>query len=459
MRNSVIILAAGKGTRMHTEGAKALHTAAGRSLLDWSLHIANAVDPVEISVVVGHRGEQVSASCPEAVSVVTQEPQLGTGHAVQVGLTGLSAIDTTVVVLPADMPLISHESIRALIAVHAAENAAATIMTVELADPSGYGRIVRIDGEVTGIVEERDATDDQRQIVEVNTSVYVFDGLLLQAALARVTNDNVQSEYYLTDVVEILVSDRHTVAAVTVPTHEGIGVNTHAQLAEVSSILRGRINMDLLESGVSMLDPMRVYIDAGATVAPGATLLPDTYLLGTTSVASGARVGPDVEATDSVIGVDATVKYSVLDRATVGPRANVGPYSHLRPGADLREGAKVGSYVEVKASIVGKNSKVPHLSYIGDAEIGEDSNIGAATVTVNYDGYKKHKTKIGDRARVGSDTMLIAPVTIGDDAYTGAGSVITHDVPDGALGLGRSDQRNVEGYAEKRRRRAEEEAD
>ena len=316
MRNSVIILAAGKGTRMHSEGAKALHAAAGRSLLDWSLHIARAVDPAEISVVVGHKGDQVSASCPDAVSVVTQEPQLGTGDAVKVGLTGLSADDSTVVVLPADMPLISHQSIQALVAIHAAENAAATIMTVELADPSGYGRIIRTAGRVTGIVEERDATEEQRKITEVNTSVYVFDGSLLGDALGRVDNDNVQSEYYLTDVISILVGDGHAIASVIVPAHEGIGVNTYAQLAEVSAILRGRINSDLLESGVAMLDPARVYVDADVTVEPGATLLPDTYLRGTTSVAGGATVGPDVEATDSVIGSGASVKYSVLNRAT-----------------------------------------------------------------------------------------------------------------------------------------------
>lgn len=459
MRNSVVILAAGKGTRMRADGAKALHTAAGRSLLDWSLWIAKAIDPAEVSVVVGHEGAEVSASCPDEVAVVTQEPQLGTGHAVQVGLTGLDTTDTTVVVLPADMPLISRESVRSLVSAHAAQGAAATIMTVHLDDPSGYGRIVRASGRVTGIVEERDATDEQRSISEVNTSVYVFDGSLLVDALARVNNDNDQSEYYLTDVIGILVGDGHTIASVTVPAHEGIGVNTHAQLAEVSAILRGRINSDLLNAGVAMLDPTRVYIDATATVEPGATLLPDTYLSGSSSVASGAVVGPDVQATDSSIGAGATVRYSVLDQATVGPNATVGPYSHLRPGADLRQGAKVGAYVEIKSSIVGKNSKVPHLSYIGDTEIGEESNIGAATVTVNYDGYNKHKTKIGDRANIGSDTMLVAPVNIGDDAYTGAGSVITQDVPDGALGVERSAQRNIEGYADKHRRRAEEEAD
>lgn len=458
MSNSVIILAAGKGTRMRTGHAKSLHIAAGRSLLEWALHAAAAVDPKEISVVVGHEADQVAAMCPRGVAVVTQEPQLGTGHATSIGLSGLTSLDATIVVLPGDMPLVTQESLRSLVASHTASGDAATIMTVEVPDPTGYGRIVRSGDGVSGIVEERDATPQQRAITEINTSVYVFDGLLLADTINKITNDNDQSEYYLTDVIGILAAGGHSVGAVTVSKDEGIGVNTQAQLAEVSAVLRGRINARLLEAGVAMTDPSRVYIDAEVSVAPGATILPGTHLIGSTTVGEGAVVGPDVEARDSSIAMDARVRYSVLDNAVVGERATVGPYSYLRPGTVLGEATKAGAYVEIKASVIGKNSKVPHLSYIGDAEIGEDSNIGAATVTVNYDGFDKHKTKIGDRVRIGSDTMLVAPVTIGDDAYTGAGSVITHDVPDGALGVERSDQRIIEGYADKHRKRAEKEA-
>lgn len=458
MRNSVVILAAGKGTRMRTGHAKALHMAAGRSLLGWALSLADAVDPQEISVVVGHEGDQVAARCPDGVAVVTQDPQLGTGHATTVGLSGLATHDGTIVVLPVDMPLVQHDSLRLLVSSHQAGGDAATIMTVEASDPTGYGRILRSGVHVTGIVEERDATAQQRAISEINTSIYAFDGRLLADAIAKVTQDNDQAEYYLTDVIGILTAEGHAVGAVMVPEEEGTGVNTQAQLAHVSGVLRSRINASLLDEGVTMIDPSRVYIDAGVTVAPGATILPGTHLLGATTVGEGAVVGPDVEARDSSIARDARVRYSVLDRAVVGEGAVVGPYTHLRPGTVLGESTKAGAFVEIKASVVGKNSKVPHLSYLGDAEIGENTNIGAATVTVNYDGFTKHKTKIGDRVRIGSDTMLVAPVTIGDDAYTGAGSVITQDVPDGALGVERGDQRNIEGYADKHRKRSEKES-
>jgi bifunctional UDP-N-acetylglucosamine pyrophosphorylase/glucosamine-1-phosphate N-acetyltransferase len=459
MSISVVILAAGKGTRMRTGRAKALHTVAGMTLVEWSLSEAVGLDPEAISVVIGHEAANVRMVLPPDVSVVTQEPQLGTGHATQVGLTGLANTNTTVVVLPGDMPLITDVSLRSLVEAHSSSGSAATVMTVDLSDPTGYGRVVRDGERVEAIVEESDATDAQRLITEVNTSVYVFDGAKLTEALARVNDDNAQAEYYLTDVIGILAAAGESVGAVKVPSDEGLGVNTQAQLAYAGSILRSRINARLLEAGVSMLDPGRVYIDAGVDVEPGASLLPDTYLSGTTTVAAGAVVGPDVDAHDSVIGANARVRYSVLDDATVGDGATVGPYAYLRPGAVLMEGAKAGTYVEIKASVVGKRSKVPHLSYIGDTEIGEDSNIGAATVTVNYDGTDKHRTTIGDRVHIGSDTMLVAPVTIGNDAVTGAGSVITHDVPDGALGIERSDQKNIEGYAERRRKRAEEQTD
>jgi bifunctional UDP-N-acetylglucosamine pyrophosphorylase/glucosamine-1-phosphate N-acetyltransferase len=459
MSISVVILAAGKGTRMRTGRAKALAQVAGLTLVEWALSEAVSLDPEAISVVVGHEADTVRAVLPPDVSVAFQDPQLGTGHATQVGLVGLADIDTTIVVLPGDMPLITADSLRSLVDSHAGSGAAATVMTVDLADPKGYGRVVRDGNSVAAIVEESDATDAQRAITEVNTSVYVFDGAKLADALSRVKSDNAQAEYYLTDVIEILVSGGDSVGAVTVHPAEGLGVNTQAQLAYAGTVLRSRINAELLDAGVTMLDPGRVYIDAGVEVERGASILPDTYLSGTTTVASGAVVGPDVDARDSVIGKEATVRYSVLDQAIVGKGASVGPYAYLRPGAVLEDGAKAGTHVEIKASVVGKGSKVPHLSYIGDTKIGENSNIGAGTVTANYDGSNKHKTTIGDRVHIGSDSMLIAPVTIGDDAVTGAGSVITDDVPDGALGIERSDQKNVEGYAERRRKREERQKD
>lgn len=459
MSTAVVILAAGKGTRMKTGAAKVLHRAAGRSLLEWALEEAASVAPEVTVTVVGHQSDAVAAACPAGVVAVQQEPQLGTAHAVQMALPSIPSDIDTVVVLPGDMPLIRGESLQALVAEHSATGSAATVMSVVLEDPSGYGRIVRSDGAVTSIVEHRDADDDQLKIREVNTSVYVFDRARLADAISRVTADNAQSEYYLPDVIGILASDGHTVGAVVVGQEEGVGVNDHAQLADVDAELRRRINLAHMVAGVAIPDPATVYIEPTVRIEPGATIHPQTHLVGTTVISAGASVGPGSFVTDSLIGEDAVVRYSTLHEAEVGKSALVGPYSYLRPGAVLREGAKAGAFVEIKGSVVGKNSKVPHLSYIGDAEIGENSNIGAATVTVNYDGREKHRTTVGDNVRVGSDTMLVAPVTIGDNAFTGAGSVITEDVPEGALGIERSDQRNIEGYAEKRRKRAGEKAD
>lgn len=444
---------------MNAASAKVLHRAAGRSLLEWALNEASAVEPDAVLVVVGHDAEAVLAQCPPGVVSVVQEPQLGTAHAVRIALPSIPDETDHVVVLPGDMPLIRQASLRSLLAQHEETGAAATVMSVMLDDPTGYGRIVRDGQNVTAIVEHTDATEPQRAISEVNTSVYVFDRNRLEEAIAKVGNDNAQSEYYLPDVIGILSGAGHGVGATVVSQEEGSGVNDHAQLAAAGAELHRRINHEHMVAGVSMPDPSTVYVDPTVRIEPGATVLPQTHLLGVTTVAAGAVVGPGVHATDSTIAAHAVVRFSTLHGAEVGPSASVGPYSYLRPGTVLREGAKAGAFVEIKGSIVGKNSKVPHLSYIGDAEIGEGSNIGAATITVNYDGTEKHRTKVGDGARIGSDTMLVAPVTIGDNAYTGAGSVITQDVPDGALGIERSDQRNIEGYADKRHKRAGEKAD
>jgi len=459
MSIGVIVLGAGKGTRMRSDTAKVLHEACGRTLLDWVLESVEDLGADRVIVVVGHQADVVTESLPTGIESVVQEPQNGTGHAVRVALDGLGDIPDTVVVLPGDMPLITGDAVSELLAHHGATGAAATVMSVVLDDPTGYGRIVRNGDSVACIVEESDATHDERAISEVNTSVYVFDARVLDEALGLITTDNAQTEYYLTDVIGILNARGLGVSAMTVAAEIGIGVNTHGQLAEVAAVLRGRINTGLLESGVWMLDPERVYVDVTVTVEPTAKLYPDVYLTGATTVGAGASIGPNVEVCDTSIGAGAVVRQAVTMGATVGRDALVGPFAYLRPGAVLEDGSKVGTYVEVKGSTVGAGSKVPHLSYIGDATIGQDTNIGAGTITVNYDGYRKHRTIIGDRVRIGSDTMLIAPLTVGDDAVTGAGSVITHDVPDGALGVSRDPQRNIEGYAEKRADRAEQEQD
>lgn len=453
----VIVLAAGKGVRMHASIPKVLQQAAGMTLLDWVLGAVSHIHPEEIAVVVGHQADEVRAVLPDGTTSPLQEPQHGTGHAARVGLDSLSGTSGHIVIVPGDMPLITGEALKSLVAHHVSQNASATVMSVEVADAHGYGRIVRDGDSVLGIVEESDASDEQKAIREVNTSVYVFDGSDLNDALDQITTDNAQAEYYLTDVIGILAGAGKNVTVLSVPAEMGLGVNTNTQLAEAADALRQRINAGLLESGVWMLDPRRVYVDASVTVEPSARLFPDVYLTGSTTVGAGASVGPNAQISDSTIGEDASVTQAVVVQATVGAHSVVGPFAYLRPGAVLEKGAKVGSYVEVKGSTIGAGSKVPHLSYIGDAQIGEDTNIGAGTITVNYDGYNKFPTLIGNRVRIGSDTLLIAPVTIGDDAVTGAGSVIVQDVPDGALGLSRDPQRNVDGYAEKRRKRAEEE--
>ncbi len=455
MSIDVIVLAAGKGTRMRTGRAKVLHEAAGRTLLGWALASLEDIDTGDVAVVVGHQADEVADACPDGVATVVQEPQLGTGHAVQVGLGGLTGTSGTVLVLPGDMPLIRAATLRALVDRHETSGAAATILSVELDDPHGYGRVIRSDGSVSAIVEERDATDDQRRIAEVNTSVYVFDAAALRSAIDELDDDNDQGELYLTDTIGILAERGAPIDAVIAPAVEGSGVNTQGQLAEVAAVLRARINDDLLDAGVWMLDPSRVYIDADVVVAPGAMIHPDTYVVGTSAIGAGSEVGPGVQLHNTTVGEGARVQHAVAIDSEIGDRALVGPFAYLRPGAVIREGAKVGTYVEVKASEVGEGSKVPHLSYIGDTVIGSGSNIGAGTVTVNYDGYTKHKTTIGDGVRIGADTMLIAPVSVGDGAFTGAGSVITNDVPDGALAVERTSQKNVDGYADKRRRRAE----
>lgn len=451
-----VILAAGKGTRMKSDLAKVLHVAAGRTLLDWALEAVAPLGGAETVVVVGHQSEAVSALVGDRAHTAEQSPQLGTADAVRIGLTGLSDLSGTVLVLPGDMPLLSSAALQRLLESHAASHAAATVLTARAKDPGGYGRVLRDGDQVVGIVEDGDADETQLAIDEINTSVYAFDGPLLESALAEVTDDNNQTEFYLTDVVEILAAQGHGVGAVVVDELEAAGVNSHGQLAAVAAVLRQRINEGWMSAGVWMLDPSRVYLDATVQLAPGVKLHPDVYLEGGTTVAEGAEIGPSVQMRDSIVGAGASVRFAVVQEAQIGSDVSVGPFTYLRPGAELAPAAKAGSFVEIKNSQVGPGSKVPHLSYVGDATIGEGSNLGAGTVTVNYDGFEKHRTTIGDRVRIGSDTMLVAPVTIGDDAYTGAGSVISEDVPSGSLAIERSDQKEVPGYAERRRRRLEE---
>ena len=454
MSLAVIVLAAGKGTRMKSDLPKVLHRACGRPLVGWALSAAEPLDADETVVVVGYGADDVVASLPGHAVGVVQDPQLGTGDAARVGFAACgSGVDTVLVIL-GDMPLLRTTTYESVLETHRRERAAATMLTAFFADSTGYGRVLRQNDEIIGIVEERDASEQQRAISEVNVSVYAFDAAILGDALNRLESVNDQGEYYLTDVIGILAADARKISSVVAEEAECLGVNSHAELAVASKVLRGRINGQLMESGVAMLDPERVYIDVDVEVAAGATIYPDVYLQGSTSVEIGAEVGPSVHATDSHIAAAAVVRFAVIVGAKVGPLAQVGPFTYLRPGTELAVDTKAGSFVEVKNSQVGPRSKIPHLSYIGDTTIGEDSNVGAATITANYNGFEKNRTRIGDRVKIGSDTILVAPVTVGDDAYTGAGSVISHDVSAGALAVERSLQEEIPGYAERRKRRA-----
>jgi bifunctional UDP-N-acetylglucosamine pyrophosphorylase / glucosamine-1-phosphate N-acetyltransferase len=453
---AVIVLAAGEGTRMKSATPKVLHRLGGRSLIGHVVVAARALQPEHLLVVVGHSRDQVTEHLagldPDAVAVV-QEEQRGTGHAVRIALDSRPALDGTVVVLPGDAPLQTTETLTRLVNEHDQRGSAATVLSAVVPDPTGYGRVLRdAAGVVTGIVEHKDATGAQRTVAEINSGTYAFDAKLLRDAIGRLTTDNVQGEEYLTDVLGLLSSDGRPVDALAAEDyHETLGCNDRVQLAALARLLRDRIVEQWMRDGVSVLDPATTWIDVDVTLEPDAVVHPNTQLHGNTAVGRGAEVGPDCTLYDTVVGPAAHVVRAHCVNAEIGPEAQVGPYSYLRPGAVLGRGAKVGAFVEVKASRIGTGSKVPHLSYVGDATIGERSNVGAATVFVNYDGMTKHRTTVGDHVRIGSDTMLVAPVSIGDGAYTAAGSVVTDDVPPGAMAVARARQRNVEGWVERRR--------
>lgn len=434
---------------------KVLHALCGRSMLGHALAAAAELEPQRLVVVAGHGRDEVSAEAARlapGVCVVVQEQLAGTGHAVRMVTEALGVMPGIVVVTYGDMPLLRARTLAALVREHAAAGNAVTVLTARVADPSGYGRIIRDDGgSLAEIVEEADATAAQRAIGEINSGCYAFDGALLANAVKRVATDNAQGQEYLTDVVAILRGDGHPAGTVLAADPAEVqGVNDRVQLAQVRRAYNTRLLEAWMRAGVTIVDPAATWIDVDVTVAPDVEILPGTHLEGRTVIGSGARIGPDCLLRNTSVAPDATVLYSVCDSAEIGRGADVGPFARLRPGARIGPGAHIGSYVELKNATVGEGTKVPHLTYVGDADIGEHSNIGAATVFVNYDGTAKHHSTVGDHVRIGSDTMLVAPVSVGDGAFTAAGSVITEDVPPGALGVARSRQHNSEGWVERR---------
>ncbi|MBA9003541.1 bifunctional UDP-N-acetylglucosamine diphosphorylase/glucosamine-1-phosphate N-acetyltransferase GlmU [Thermomonospora cellulosilytica] len=453
---AVIVLAAGEGTRMKSRRSKVLHELCGRSMLGHVLAAARELEPQRLIVVVGHRREQViehlAEHAPQAEPVV-QERQGGTGHAVRTVLEQVGTLSGTVVVTNGDHPLLRGETLAELVRTHEREGNAATVLTTEVPDPTGYGRILRgPDGAVTAIVEHKDADEAQRAVREINVGMYAFDGELLEAALKQVTTDNAGGEEYLTDVPAILRGQGHRIGAFTAPDWvEMQGVNDRVQLAQARRLLNERIVEAHMRAGATVVDPATTWIDVDVVTEPDVVIHPNTQLHGRTRLEEGAEVGPNATLTDTVVGAGAVVSNTVADRAEIGPEASVGPFAYLRPGTRLARKAKAGTYVEMKNAVVGEGAKVPHLTYVGDAEIGQGSNIGAGSVFVNYDGVRKHRTVVGDHVRVGSDNMLVAPVRIGDGAYTAAGSVIVSDVPPGAMAVARGRQRNIEGWVERKR--------
>ncbi|MEU7097988.1 bifunctional UDP-N-acetylglucosamine diphosphorylase/glucosamine-1-phosphate N-acetyltransferase GlmU [Streptomyces longwoodensis] len=454
---AVVVLAAGEGTRMKSATPKVLHEICGRSLVGHVLAASRELDPEHLVVVVGHAREQVTAHLAEidpGVRTAVQEEQNGTGHAVRMGLEQLGgAVDGTVVVVCGDTPLLTAATLGQLARTHGADGNAVTVLTAEVPDATGYGRIVRdASGAVTAIVEHKDASEEQRAVREINSGVFAFDGALLADALKQVRTDNSQGEEYLTDVLGILREAGHRVGASVAADHREIaGINNRVQLSEARRILNDRLLTEAMLAGVTVVDPATTWVDVTVSFERDVVVHPGTQLHGATRLAEGAEVGPNCRLTDTVVGAGARVDNVVSYASEIGAGASVGPFAYLRPGTRLGVKGKIGTFVETKNASIGEGTKVPHLSYVGDATIGEYSNIGAASVFVNYDGEAKHHTTVGSHCKTGSDNMFVAPVTIGDGAYTAAGSVITKDVPPGSLAVARGQQRNIEGWVARKR--------
>jgi bifunctional UDP-N-acetylglucosamine pyrophosphorylase/glucosamine-1-phosphate N-acetyltransferase len=453
---TVVVLAAGGGTRMKSKTMKVLHPVAGRSMVGHVLATVQQVGPKRIVAVVGHQREQVGphilALVPEAMLAV-QEEQHGTGHAVQVAMEAVTAAGETptgtVLVAYADTPLLEAESLRTFAEEHEAAQRAVSILSGHLEDPHGYGRVLRNDeGEVEGIVEEKDATEEQRAIREINSGILAFDAAFLLDALPRLSNDNAKGEYYLTDVVHLARrAGLHVGAHEIADVQQTEGVNDRVQLARTGRVMNRRILDRWMESGVTVMDPATTWVDADVVLNPDVTLLPGVQLLGATVVEEDAVVGPDTTLKDCEIGAGARVTRTHAELAVIGPGASVGPFAYLRPGTTLAAGGKIGTFVETKNARIGEGAKVPHLSYVGDAEIGAGSNIGAGTIFANYDGVAKHQTVVGPHARTGANNTFVAPVEIGAGAGTAGGTVVRRNVPPGALAVSGGPQRNLERWA------------
>ena len=451
----VAILAAGQGTRMKSTLPKVLHTISGRPLIEHVLRTAEAISPATVTVVVGHKAEAVQTrlSGYPRLQFVVQEPQLGTAHALRQTEAVLAERTGTLVLLSGDVPLLTADTLRRLVEAHRGAAAAATVVTATVERPYGYGRIVRTDGRIARIVEERDASPSERQIHEINSGIYAFDLAPLFEALRSIASQNAQGEYYLTDLIAIYRRRKLPVETLLIDNSQEIrGINSRTELADVSRLVRQQKNEELMAAGVTLIDPATTYIDPDVEVGADTVIHPGVILEGQTKIGRACEIQAHVRIADSVLGDNVSVNsFCLIVGAQVASSAAVGPFAHLRAGTVVGEKAKIGNFVELKKTILGPGSKANHLSYLGDARIGANVNVGAGTITCNYDGEKKMETVIEDGAFIGSDSQLIAPVVVGKGAYVAAGSSITRDVPPGALGIARGQQANVEGWVERRK--------
>ena len=451
----VVVLAAGQGTRMKSGLPKVLHRIGGRALLEYVLRAADPLTPATTTIVVGHKADVVREKMGGRPNLqfVVQQPQLGTAHALQQAEPVLAGRSGTLLLLSGDVPLLTRTTLQRVVEAHRGAGAAATVVTATVERPYGYGRIVRANGTIARIVEERDATPAERQIKEINSGIYAFDLAPLFDSLRSIASQNAQGEFYLTDLIAIYRRKKLTVETLMVENPEEIrGINSRTELAEVSRLVRQTKNEELMAAGVTLIDPSTTYIEPDVEIGPDTVIHPGVTIEGSTKIGSACEIQGNVRISDSEIGDRVTVNnFCLIVGARVAEGAAIGPFAHLRPDTEVLEGAKVGNFVELKKTTLGSGSKVNHLSYLGDATVGAGVNVGAGTITCNYDGSHKHRTVIEDGAFIGSDTQLIAPVTVGKGAYVGAGSSITEDVPGGSLAIARGRQTNIPGWVERKK--------
>ncbi|MGL4799456.1 MAG: bifunctional UDP-N-acetylglucosamine diphosphorylase/glucosamine-1-phosphate N-acetyltransferase GlmU [Cellulosilyticaceae bacterium] len=451
MKTKAIILAAGQGTRMKSKTSKVLHQVFGKPLVYYPIEAAKYAGATSVCMIVGHKAEEVKEAIGEGVSYALQAEQLGTGHAVMQAIDFIGD-EGEVIILYGDTPLITGETIEKMLAFHRKKRNAATVLSALVDTPHGYGRIVRDESkQFVKIVEQKDATDEEKLIKEINGGMYVFEAPLLKYALSKITNTNNQKEYYLTDTIEILLEAGHNVDAIAITTPDDIlGVNSREQLAEVTAIMKRRINKKHMDNGVTLIDPENTYIDPSIQIGQDTIIEPGCVIQGTGSIGDECFIGYNTKIKNSSIGNGVHIESSVITESEVSEGAHIGPFAYLRPNSRIGANVKIGDFVEIKNASIGEGTKVSHLTYIGDAEVGSHVNFGCGTVVVNYDGKKKHKTIVKDNAFIGCNTNLVSPVVVEEGAYTAAGSTITKDVPKESLGIARAKQENKEGWVAKK---------